>query len=166
MLARIRQWRDICPDITLRSTFIVGFPGETEDDFERLLDFLGEAELDRVGCFPYSPVEGAAANELPDHVPEEIRQERWERLMAVQAGISAKRLKRFVGRTIPVLIDEVDASGILIGRSVADAPGIDGVVRVTDQNGIQAGELIDVLVTDASDYDLEGRALPLSRVMA
>ncbi|MDX9741915.1 MAG: 30S ribosomal protein S12 methylthiotransferase RimO [Gammaproteobacteria bacterium] len=158
MLARIRHWRQICPDITLRSTFIVGFPGETDDDFERLLDFLGEAELDRVGCFPYSPVEGATANELPDPVPEEVRQERWERFMEVQAGISTARLRRFLGRSIPVLIDEVDDSGILIGRSMADAPGIDGVVRVTASDGGQPGDLIMVRVTAASDYDLEGQA--------
>jgi ribosomal protein S12 methylthiotransferase len=157
MLERIRRWREICPDITLRSTFIVGFPGETEDDFEYLLDFLSEAELDRVGCFPYSPVDGAAANELPDHVPDEVRQERWERLMALQAGISAKRLGRFVGRTIPVLIDEVDEDGTLIGRSMADAPGIDGVVRIGGQSGVKAGDLVDVRISAASDYDLEGR---------
>ncbi len=161
MLARIRQWREICPDITLRSTFIVGFPGETEDDFERLLDFLGEAELDRVGCFPYSPVEGAAANGLPDPVPEEVRQERWERFMALQAGISANRLQRFVGRTIAVLIDEQDENGTLIGRSMADAPGIDGVVRISGGNDAKPGDLITVRVTAASDYDLEGRAEPM-----
>ena len=156
MLARIRHWRGICPDITLRSTFIVGFPGETEDDFERLLDFLHEAELDRVGCFPYSPVEGAAANALPDPVPEEVRHERLERFMATQAGISARRLQRFVGRRIEVLVDEVDDEDGVVGRSMADAPGIDGIVRVAGAAGVRPGDLITVRVSAASDHDLEG----------
>ena len=126
-LERIKAWRNICPDITLRSTFIVGFPGETEQDFDMLLDFLQEAQLDRVGCFQYSPVKGARANDLPDHVPEELKQERWERFMALQQEISTAKLQSKIGKTVEILIDEVDEKGA-IGRSSADAPEIDGKV--------------------------------------
>ncbi len=156
VLERIGRWRALCPDLTLRSTFIVGFPGETDDDFERLLAFLHEAELDRVGCFAYSPVDGAAANALPDHVPEAIKQERLERFMTAQAAISAARLRRFVGRRIEVLVDEVD-EGRALGRSHADAPGIDGLVHVGDANGIAVGDLIQVEITASDDHDLFAR---------
>jgi ribosomal protein S12 methylthiotransferase len=152
-LARVRGWRDIAPDLTLRSTFIVGFPGETEADFEQLLEFLQEAELDRVGCFAYSPVEGAAANALPDQVPEEVKEERLARLMAVQAGISADRLARKVGRTLTVLVDEVDEEGA-IARSPADAPEIDGLVYIEKSDGLQPGDFVRVEITDSDEHDL------------
>jgi len=152
-LARIKQWRQACPDLTLRSTFIVGFPGETEEDFQYLLDWMSEAQLDRVGCFQYSPVEGARANELPDAVPDEIKQERWERFMAHQQAISAQRLQRKIGRDIDVLIDEVDEDGA-IGRSSADAPEIDGNVFVSGAKGARPGDMLRVRVTDADEYDL------------
>lgn len=152
-LARIHQWREICPDLTLRSTFIVGFPGETEEDFQYLLDWMSEARLDRVGCFQYSPVQGARANELPDQVPDEVKQERWERFMEHQQAISTARLAQKVGREIDVLIDEVDEDGP-IGRSSADAPEIDGNVFVTTERAVQPGDLIRVRVTDSSEYDL------------
>lgn len=155
-LARIRHWREICPDLTLRSTFIVGFPGETEAEFEALLDFLDEAQLDRVGCFPYSPVEGAAANALADPVPESVRQERWERFMRHQQRISASRLARYIGRTVDVLIDQVEGK-MAIGRSAADAPGIDGVVRIKGGGKLQPGTLQRVLIDASDDYDLTGR---------
>jgi len=129
VLVRIRQWREICPDITLRSTFIVGFPGETEEEFEELLDFLEEAQLDRVGAFAYSPVDGAVANVLPDHIPPEVQQERLARLMLLQEEISEQRLKRKIGMTMKVLVDEVGKEGA-IARSSADAPEIDGVVYI------------------------------------
>jgi len=152
-LQRIETWREICPDITLRSTFIVGFPGETEADFDLLLDFIREAQLDRVGCFQYSPVKGAMANQLPDPVPEEVKQARWARFMSVQQGISAARLRDKIGRTIEVLIDEVDDSGA-IGRSSADAPEIDGRVFLEGATGLQPGDLVEGEVTDADEYDL------------
>ncbi|CAM5182022.1 30S ribosomal protein S12 methylthiotransferase RimO [Oligella ureolytica] len=153
-LARIHKWREQCPDITIRSTFIVGFPGETEEDFQYLLDWLTEAQLDRVGCFKYSPVDGAPANELDDPVPEEIKQERWERFMAHQQGISAAKLQKKIGRTIEVLIDELNEHGIAIGRSAADAPEIDGVVYVDSPYELKAGEIVTCVVTDADAYDL------------
>lgn len=152
-LERISAWRAICPDITLRSTFIVGFPGETEADFELLLDFLREARLDRVGCFQYSPVRGARANDLPDQVPEPVKQERWERFMALQQQISAARLQEKVGRTIEILIDEVDDAGAT-GRSSADAPEIDGRVYLEGVTGLNPGDLVEAEVTAADDYDL------------
>jgi len=152
-LERIRAWRDICPDITLRSTFIVGFPGETEADFELLLDFLREAQLDRVGCFQYSPVDGAAANALPDHVPEALKQERWERFMALQQQISAQRLQDKVGRTIEILIDSVDEQGA-VGRSAADAPEIDGRVFLDGATDLVPGDFVEAQVSAADDYDL------------
>lgn len=129
VLQRIQAWRNICPDLAIRSTFIVGFPGETEQNFDFLLDWLQEAQLDRVGCFKYENVEGAAANALPGHVPDEVKQERWGRFMAAQQKISAKRLKRFVGRTLDVLVDEAKRT-TAVGRSFADAPEIDGVVKI------------------------------------
>jgi len=153
VLARIKQWREICPDLTLRSTFIVGFPGETEAEFEELLDFLKEAQLDRVGAFAYSPVEGAAANELPDHVPPEVQQERLERLMLLQAQISAERLKRKIGKTITVLVDEVDEDGA-IARSSSDAPEIDGVVYIENGQQLKVGDFAEVKVTDSDEHDL------------
>src|SRR5690554_4832061 len=152
-LSRIKQWREACTDLTLRSTFIVGFPGETEEDFQYLLDWMSEAQLDRVGCFQYSPVEGAKANELPGQVPDEVKQERWERFMEHQQAISTARLAQKVGREIDVLIDEVDEDGP-IGRSSADAPEIDGNVFVTTERAVQPGDLIRVRVTDSSEYDL------------
>ena len=152
-LDRIRAWREICPDITLRSTFIVGFPGESEDDFEVLLDFLREARLDRVGCFQYSPVKGAAANELPDHVPEDVKQDRWERFMALQQTISAEKLQAKVGSTIEILIDESGPEGA-VGRSTADAPEIDGRVHLEGITGLSPGDFVEAEVIAADDYDL------------
>ena len=153
MLARIRRWREICPDLTLRSTFIVGFPGETEEDFQQLLGFLDEAQLDRVGCFTYSPVEGASANELPDPVPEALKLERQARFMAVQAEISAERLARKTGRTLTVLVDEVNRDGVT-ARTSADAPEIDGLVFVDEPGDMVAGEFYEVEVTAAGEHDL------------
>jgi ribosomal protein S12 methylthiotransferase len=152
-LARIRCWRAVCPDITLRSTFIVGFPGETEAEFEELLAFLEEAQLDRVGCFAYSAVDGAAANALPGPVPEDVKQERRARLMTLQEEISAQRLQRRVGRTLAVLVDEITADDA-IARSSADAPEIDGVVHVAPDPGLKAGEFATVRVTRAGTHDL------------
>jgi ribosomal protein S12 methylthiotransferase len=158
-LDRIRAWRKDCPDITLRSTFIAGFPGETEAEFEELLAFLKEAQLDRVGCFAYSPVEGAKANELPGAIPDEVREERRARFMEVQAEISRARLKRWVGREIDVLVDEV-GKGVAIARSAADAPEIDGIVRVKGAQGAKPGDFLRVRVTKAKEYDLEGIVSP------
>ena len=155
VLDRIRAWRDACPELTLRSTFIVGFPGETDEEFEELLDFLDEAELDRVGCFKYSPVEGAAANALPDPVPEDVKEERWQRLMELQSEISAERLQRKLGAAIDVLVDSVDEDGA-IGRSSADAPEIDGVVHIRDGQTLSPGEIVRVRVEAADQYDLWG----------
>ena len=153
VLARIRQWRETCPELTLRSTFIVGFPGETEAEFEELLDFIDEAQLDRVGAFAYSPVEGAAANELPDHVPPEVQEERLERLMLLQEEISEARLERKVGQTLTVLVDEVGEEGA-IARSSADAPEIDGLVFIGDGQQLQAGDFVEVTVTGSDTHDL------------
>ncbi|HEX2829513.1 MAG TPA: 30S ribosomal protein S12 methylthiotransferase RimO [Burkholderiales bacterium] len=155
-LARIKRWREICPQLTIRSTFIVGFPGETESDFEELLAFLEEAQLDRVGCFAYSPVEGAAANALADPVPEEVKEARRERFMEVQARISAERLARKVGRTLTVLVDEVDEGGA-VGRTPADAPEIDGLVHMPRSHKLKQGELAEVLIEDSDEHDLYGR---------
>jgi ribosomal protein S12 methylthiotransferase len=155
-LERIKAWRNICPDMTLRSTFIVGFPGETEQEFEELLDFLGEARLDRVGCFAYSPVKGAAANELPNAVPEELKQERLARFMAHQATISAERLQQRIGKTETVLVDEVVEEGA-VARSKADAPEIDGQVFIDGATHLEVGAFVDIVVEDADDYDLWGR---------
>ena len=157
-LERIQQWRKICPEITLRSTFIAGFPGETEDDFQLLLDFLDEAQLDRVGCFAYSDIEGARANALPGAIPEEVKQERVQRFMEKQAGISAAKLQQKIGHHIEVIIDAIDESeNTLIGRSQADAPEIDGQVYVADMGGGTAvGDIVEVTVTEADEYDLWG----------
>ncbi|OHX15268.1 ribosomal protein S12 methylthiotransferase [Chromobacterium amazonense] len=156
VLARIKKWREICPELVIRSTFIVGFPGETEADFEELLQFIREAELDRVGCFTYSPVEGATANELPNPVPEEVKEARKERFMAVQAEISARRLERRVGQTLQVLVDEIDDEGTAVCRSYADAPEIDGLVFVEDAADMQVGEFYQVEIVDCSEHDLWG----------
>lgn len=153
-LARIRQWRAQCPDLTIRSTFIVGFPGETEADFQYLLDWLSEAQLDRVGCFQYSPVEGAAANALADPVPDAIKQERWERLMAHQQAISAMRLQQKIGKQIEVLVDSIDEEGFPLGRSSADAPEIDGNVYLDKAIPVKVGDKVLATVTDADEYDL------------
>jgi ribosomal protein S12 methylthiotransferase len=153
-LERIRAWRRECPDLAIRSTFIVGFPGETEAEFDELLAFLREARLDRVGCFAYSPVEGAKANGLPGAVPEAVKLERLERFMAVQAAVSRERLAAKVGRRLDVLVDDVDGM-VAIARSSADAPEIDGVVRVQGAKGAKAGEFLHVRVTAAGDHDLE-----------
>ncbi|MDQ8020831.1 MAG: 30S ribosomal protein S12 methylthiotransferase RimO [Moraxellaceae bacterium] len=152
-LARIKRWREICPDLTIRSTFISGFPGETEGEFNELLDFLGEAQLDRVGCFPYSPVEGAKANELPDPVPQEVREERKQRLMEFQEDISKRRLEAKIGREIVVLVDEVDEDGA-VARSEGDAPEIDGLVIVPDGQDMEVGGFYRVRVTDRDAHDL------------
>ena len=152
-LERIKAWRSICPDIVLRSTFIVGFPGETEKDFEQLLEWLEEAQLDRVGCFQYSPVEGATANDLLNPVPNDIKQERFELFMETQARISASRLQQKVGTTIDVLIDDITEEGI-IGRSKADAPEIDGQVYLPYIEGISPGDMLQAKVTEADTYDL------------
>lgn len=154
-LERIQNWRKTCPDLTIRSTFIVGFPGETEEEFEELLQFLRDAQLDRVGCFTYSDVEGAKANELPDAVPEEVKQARYARFMEVQQDISAARLQQKIGRTLQVLIDEVDAEGA-IGRSYADAPEIDGLVYLNGEYDVQPGQRVDVAIEHADEYDLWG----------
>jgi ribosomal protein S12 methylthiotransferase len=152
-LERIRAWRSICPDITLRSTFIAGFPGESEAEFEELLAFLERAELDRVGCFAYSPVEGAAANALPGALPEEVREERRARLMALQEDISTQRLERRIGREMTVLVDDVNEEGV-IARSEGDAPEIDGLVYVSGGEHLEIGELARVRVTDCDVHDL------------
>jgi len=152
-LKRIQAWREICPELAVRSTFITGFPGETEDDFQRLLDFLQEAQLDRVGCFTYSAVEGATANAIADPVPEELKEERKARLMELQAGISAARLERKVGKTLTVLVDEL-AEGGAFARSYADAPEIDGLVYVQSEDEIKVGEFLEVEITDSDEHDL------------
>ena len=156
VLDRIKAWRNMCPDIALRSTFIVGFPGETEDDVSYLLDWLEEAQLDRVGCFKYEAVAGAAANDLPGAVPEEVKQERWDRFMAVSARISAAKLQAKIGRTLDVIIDEVDSEGGATGRSKADAPEIDGQVHLRDTSGLAPGDIVRAVIEDADDYDLFG----------
>jgi ribosomal protein S12 methylthiotransferase len=155
-LTRIKAWRSICPELTLRSTFVVGFPGETEREFEQLLEFLYAAQLDRVGCFSYSPVEGAVANSLPDAVPEDIKEQRRARFMAVQAEISSARLQRKIGTTQQVLIDSVQRDGAL-GRSRGDAPEIDGVVYIEDGGALNTGEFCTVCITAADTHDLRGR---------
>jgi ribosomal protein S12 methylthiotransferase len=162
VLARIQNWRKICPDLTLRSTFIAGFPGETEEEFQVLLDFLSEAEIDRLGCFAYSPVEGATANQLANPVPEELRRERQERVMAHQAPISQKRLQRWVGRRVRVLIDAMDEEeGCLMARGPGDAPEIDGIVRIWPNPSsrhampVRLGEWAEVDIVESDAYDLE-----------
>ena len=153
VLARIKQWREICPDLTLRSTFIVGFPGETEEEFEELLDFLKQAQLDRVGAFVYSPVDGAVANALPDHIAPEVQQERLARLMLLQEKISEQRLKRKIGRTMKVLVDKVNEEGT-IARSSADAPEIDGVVYIENGQQLNVGDFVEVKIIDSDTHDL------------
>jgi ribosomal protein S12 methylthiotransferase len=158
-LKRIQRWRQECPELVLRSTFIVGFPGETNAEFEELLQWLDEAQLDRVGCFKYSPVEGATANALPNHVPPEVQEERYARFMERAAGISTQRLSARVGRKMRVLVDAVEKN-TAIARSEADAPEIDGVVRITKAGKLRAGDWAEVEITGADAYDLEARILP------
>jgi len=155
-LARIARWRALCPDLTLRSTFIVGFPGETEAEFAELLAWLEEAQLDRVGCFKYSPVEGAAANALADHVAPAVQEERYARFMERAAAISARRLAARVGLRMRVLVDAL-TDGTATARSEADAPEIDGVVRIADAAGVRVGEFAAVEIVGSSAYDLAGR---------
>jgi ribosomal protein S12 methylthiotransferase len=155
-LERIHRWREICPELAIRSTFIVGFPGETESDFEILLDFLREARLDRVGCFTYSAVDGARANALDGAVPEAVKKQRWEAFMETQAEISRQRLQRKIGSLQEVLIDEVDEQGA-IGRSFSDAPEIDGVVHIPDGQDLTPGMLIEVEIDGGGDHDLTAR---------
>ncbi|MBE0493758.1 MAG: 30S ribosomal protein S12 methylthiotransferase RimO [Thiomicrospira sp.] len=152
-LERIQQWREQVPDLTLRSTFIVGFPGETEEEFQRLLDFLEEAQLDRVGCFQYSPVTGAAANEIAEQIPDEIKQDRYDRFMQTQQAISAKKMQAKIGKRMTVLVDEIDEEGA-IARSAADAPEIDGMVFIPDGEGLQPGDMLEVEIYAADEYDL------------
>ena len=161
-LERLKLWREKCPELVIRSTFVVGFPGETEEDFQILLEWLKEAQLDRVGCFTYSPVEGATANDLPDHVPEEIKQERYERFMEVQQAISAAKLQKRIGQTMTVLVDSLEEEfPVAVARSYADAPEIDGNVFVEDidKSVIKAGDLLEVEITDADEYDLFARLI-------
>ncbi|MDA7584927.1 30S ribosomal protein S12 methylthiotransferase RimO [Luminiphilus sp.] len=152
-LERIKHWREVCPDITLRSTFIVGYPGETEAEFQELLDFIDEAQIDRAGCFQYSPVKGATANELPNPVSDVVKQQRWDAFMARQQSISATKLAKKIGTTQAVLIDEVEGDRA-VGRSMADAPEIDGVVHLTAPPGLKPGDLVEGEVSAADDYDL------------
>ena len=152
-LDRIAQWRNICPELTIRSTFIVGYPGETDAEFEMLLAFIEEAQLDRVGCFEYSPVKGAAANALPDPVPEPLKKERWERFMALQQSISADKLNQKIGTVQTVLIDEINEDGAL-GRTAADAPEIDGVVHLPGHTDLRPGDWVEAEISAADDYDL------------
>ena len=153
VLARIKQWREICPELTLRSTFIAGFPGETEEEFGELLDFIEEAQIDRLGAFAYSPVQGAAANDLPDRIPPEVQQERLGRLMLLQEEISEERLARKIGKTLTVLVDEVDGEGA-VARSSADAPEIDGLVYIEDGQQLKVGDFVEVKVTGSDTHDL------------
>ncbi|HUS23645.1 MAG TPA: 30S ribosomal protein S12 methylthiotransferase RimO [Candidatus Binatia bacterium] len=158
-LERIRAWRAICPELTIRSTFIVGFPGETADDFQQLLDWLEEAQLDRVGCFRYSPVEGATANALPDPVAEDVKEERYHRFMQVQQRISAARLEAKIGKTIEVMVDEVGEDGIVTGRSWADAPEIDGKVYLSCEEPLRPGQKVQAHITQADEYDLNAEVV-------
>jgi 2-methylthioadenine synthetase len=157
----VLRWREICPDITVRSTFIVGFPGETDAEFEAMLDFLDAAQLDRVGAFAYSPVEGAAANALPDPVPEAVKQERLARFMEKQAQISAAKLEAKIGSVQQCLVDVIE-DGIAVARSKADAPEIDGLVHIqnAEEMKLQVGQFVDVEITDSDEHDLFGDALP------
>ncbi|MDT0604453.1 30S ribosomal protein S12 methylthiotransferase RimO [Thalassotalea castellviae] len=155
VLERIKKWRKICPELVIRSTFIVGFPGETEEEFQELLDFLAEAQLDRVGCFKYSPVEGATANELPDHVPEDVMEDRLQRFMAVQAKISADKLQARIGQEYLILIDEVTELGA-VGRSYMDAPEIDGKVYLSDEYDVEPGDQVWVQIIHADEHDVWG----------
>jgi ribosomal protein S12 methylthiotransferase len=159
VLGRIQSWRRQVPDLTLRSTFIVGFPGETEADFAFLLDWLDEAQLDRVGCFRYEPVDGAPANDLPGAVPDEVKEERWQRFMERQQGISAARLQAKVGRTLDVMVDGLDDEGDPVGRTEGDAPEVDGRVFLEGAEGLAPGTIVSTLIEAADDYDLRGRPL-------
>jgi ribosomal protein S12 methylthiotransferase len=154
-LTRIARWREICPDLTIRSTFIVGFPGETDEEFAELLAFLEEAQLDRVGCFKYEPVRGASANDLGDPVPENIKDERYKSFMELQQRISTKRLKRKVGRREKVIIDAV-GKGMATGRTRGDAPEIDGLVHLSTRRPVKVGEIVTGLIERADEYDLHG----------
>lgn len=155
VLERVKRWREICPELAIRSTFIVGFPGETEEDFQMLLNFIKEAEIDRAGCFKYEAVNGAVANDIEGAVPEEIKEERWHRFMALQQQISAKRLQRHVGKTLDVIIDEVNTNGAT-GRTKYDAPDIDGVVHISAGSKLRPGEIAKVKIINADEYDLFG----------
>ncbi|TPH13945.1 30S ribosomal protein S12 methylthiotransferase RimO [Litorilituus lipolyticus] len=155
VLERIAKWREICPELVIRSTFIVGFPGETEEEFQELLDFLEEAQLDRVGCFKYSPVEGATANELPDHVPDDVMEDRLQRFMAVQAKISADKLQARIGQEYLILVDEVNELGI-VGRSYMDAPEVDGKVYLSDDYDAKPGDQLWVQIIHADEHDVWG----------
>ena len=155
VLERIKNWREICPELVIRSTFIVGFPGETEEEFQELLDFLEEAQLDRVGCFKYSPVEGATANALPDHVSDEVMEERLQRFMAVQAKISSDKLQARIGQEYLILVDEVNDLGI-VGRSYMDAPEVDGKVYLSDDFDAKPGDQIWVQIIHADEHDVWG----------
>jgi ribosomal protein S12 methylthiotransferase len=154
-LERIETWRRICPDIGIRSTFIVGFPGETDDDFRQLLEFLQEARLTRVGCFQYEDVAGAASNKLPGQVPEDVKEERWTALMALQCAVSSHVLATRIGETIPVLVDEVDEEGA-IARSAWDAPEIDGCVFLNGATRVEPGDMVRAKIMHADEYDLWG----------
>jgi ribosomal protein S12 methylthiotransferase len=158
VLDRIRGWREICPELTIRSTFIVGFPGETEQEFQELLDWLDEAQIDRAGCFRYEPIEGAPANDLRDPVPDEIKEERWQRLMAHQQSISTARLAARIGRTVEVIIDEAGSQAV--GRSKGDAPDVDGQVHIEDGDGLAPGDIVRAIVTGSDAYDLRARLVP------
>jgi ribosomal protein S12 methylthiotransferase len=160
VLERVRRWREIGPEIAIRSTFVVGCPGETEDDFQYLLDWLDEAQLDRVGAFRFEPVEGAPANALPDPVPEAVKEERYARIMEKTAAISAAKLAAKVGLTLDVIIDEVDEDGGATGRSKADAPEIDGSVFLRNSKHLKAGDIAPVIIEDADEHDLYG--VPIS----
>lgn len=163
-LERIKIWREKCPNLVLRSTFVVGFPGETEQDFQYLLEWLEQAQLDRVGCFTYSAIEGATANDLPDHVPEDIKQQRFERFMQVQQKISAAKLQKRIGQTMTVLVDDLeDEYPVAVARSYADAPEIDGNVFVEDidRSMIKSGDLLHVEITDADEYDLYAKLIKI-----
>ncbi|VAW93391.1 Ribosomal protein S12p Asp88 (E. coli) methylthiotransferase [hydrothermal vent metagenome] len=153
-LKRIQQWRCVCPDITLRSTFIVGFPGETDDDFAQLLNFLDDAQLDRVGCFAYSPVDGATANALPNQIDEEVKQQRLEIFMQKQATISANKLQQRVGQSLQVMVDGISEDGHALARSKAEAPEVDGWVIIENQQQLVSGEFVNVKITDADEHDL------------
>lgn len=157
-LEHIQRWRELCPDIAIRSTFIVGFPGETDNDFDQLLSFLREARLDRVGCFQYSPVEGAQSNQFDGQIDDQLKEERWHRLMQLQQEISEDKLEEKIGRTLDVLIDDVNEE-VALGRSYADAPEIDGVVQVYSNKSLQVGEIVKVEIEEAGEYDLIGSAL-------
>jgi ribosomal protein S12 methylthiotransferase len=159
VLDRINAWRAGCPDLALRSTFIVGFPGETEDDFQYLLDWVREARIERAGCFKYEPVDGARANELPGAVPDEVKQERWHRFMEVQSQVSAEIMATRVGREIDVLVDTIDEDedGVeAVGRSVWDAPEIDGNVFLPGESSLKPGDMVRARVVEAEEYDLIG----------